>query len=271
MKQLEDIRLWYRPIQPVVKQLPDHIVYNEIPPHGLLKNLIHSYWEIRTLQRLEHNYDYRIVSDGCIDIFYNVDAPGENYIMGVANSFEIFPMGNAFHYVGIRFLPGAFPLLFGISSAEFTDRVTPLRLVLPALAGLIETAISETRDLACTGMLFDEFMLKLPPPHERLRDDRLYEALTLMIKSGGSLRVEQDLHTGLSERQLRRLFEFYVGDSPKKFMRIVRFQHALGLTGNRRQLRVEKNFIDAGYYDQAHFIKDFRQYYGLTPSSAITE
>jgi AraC-like DNA-binding protein len=81
----------------------------------------------------------------------------------------------------------------------------------------------------------------------------------------------QDLavKVGMSERQLRRGFDDVVGISPKRFLRIVRFRRALraARTSARRDWAgIAEN---AGYYDQAHLIADFRELTGATPSALL--
>ena len=83
------------------------------------------------------------------------------------------------------------------------------------------------------------------------------------------LNVETDLNTGISPRQLRRLFEFYIGDSAKTFSQVVRFQNILRAKPSSQSLRQNKLFFDVGYYDQAHFVKEFKNFYGVTPSKAF--
>lgn len=100
-------------------------------------------------------------------------------------------------------------------------------------------------------------------------DFRLYRAIAAIVQHKGALQIEKDLHTGLSPRQLRRLFEFYVGDSAKKFSQIVRFQNLLLASPSAAMLKQEKVFFDLGYYDQAHFIKEFKRFYGTSPRRAL--
>ena len=64
-------------------------------------------------------------------------------------------------------------------------------------------------------------------------------------------------------------FEYYIGDTAKTFSKVVRFQHVLNAKPSSDSLRKSKLFYDAGYYDQAHFIKEFRNFYGVTPSKAF--
>jgi hypothetical protein len=68
----------------------------------------------------------------------------------------------------------------------------------------------------------------------------------------------------LSQRQYRRRFEETVGLPPKLHQRILRFQRALDALGKRPIADVA---IGCGYYDQAHLIRDFKQFAGLTPTA----
>ena len=72
-----------------------------------------------------------------------------------------------------------------------------------------------------------------------------------------------ELDTGISTRQLRRLFDYYIGDSPKTFSNIVRFQHILSAKAYHNH-----SFLDT-YYAPAHFTKSFKTFYGDTPSKVL--
>ncbi|MFD2539818.1 hypothetical protein [Sphingobacterium chuzhouense] len=61
------------------------------------------------------------------------------------------------------------------------------------------------------------------------------------------LDIEKDLNTGISQRQLRRIFEFYVGDTAKTFSKVIRFQNILRAKPSKQSLRQNKLFFDAGY------------------------
>ena len=78
------------------------------------------------------------------------------------------------------------------------------------------------------------------------------------------------MDTGISQRQLRRMFDFYIGDSPKTFAKVVRFQNILMSKPSVQSLKSNKLFYDIGFFDQAHFIKDFKYMYGLTPTIALS-
>ena len=100
-------------------------------------------------------------------------------------------------------------------------------------------------------------------------DARFLNALELIFKKSGLINVETDLDTGLSPRQMRRYFEYYIGDTAKTFSQVVRFQNILNAKPSSQSLRDNKFFFDLGYYDQAHFIKEFKKFYGVSPTKAF--
>ena len=81
--------------------------------------------------------------------------------------------------------------------------------------------------------------------------------------------MERELDTGLSARQLRRIFNYYIGTTAKTFSNVVRFQYILNADPSQRRLKNDKLYFDVGFFDQAHFIKNFKTFYGVTPSQAF--
>jgi AraC-like DNA-binding protein len=69
--------------------------------------------------------------------------------------------------------------------------------------------------------------------------------------------------SGYSKRHFDRCFKVALGITPKELASIIRFQSFLGnVTRNRNQLKDQLYFY---YYDQSHFIKEFKKYTGLKP------
>lgn len=189
--------------------------------------------------------------------------------MGFCKTYTEFPLDNSFHYIGVRFLPAMFPQIFNISAIELSNRFEKLNLVVPHTASFIADSFSLYQNTEQIKKLLDTYYLELISGAKFESDNRLYEAISIILKNFGALNVETDLNTGISPRQLRRLFEFYIGDTAKTFAKVVRFQHILRAKPSSQSLRQNKLFFDAGYYDQAHFIKEFKNFYGVTPGKAF--
>ncbi len=256
----------FTPIQPSVKLNNPHINYKEYKPSDVLQDYIYCYWELNTVTELEDPYEYRVVSDGCIDIFYNVMAKEECFIMGFCKQFTSFPIGTNFHYAGIRFYPSIFPFLFQKTALTFVNESRPLQGYFPELVDLVKNLPS---DLLEATNLLDHFFRALLDKIDWEMDSIFNEALITICSKHGHLETEKALKVGLSSRQLRRLFNYYIGTTPKFFGQVVRFQYILNAKPSASSLRDNKIFYDVGFYDQAHFIKSFSKFYGVTPSKAF--
>lgn len=264
-----EIRNLYHPIQPTVKQSADKVTYTEFLPDINLQPFIYCYWQIKTTEQLSEQFNYRVVADGCIDIFFELNNPRENYVMGFCKKVTEFPLENTFNYVGVRFLPTMFPQLFKVNAVELSNRFEHLHLVVPYLSNFISNNFNEDQQEDEIRRLLDEYFLSHIANASFDNDNRLYGAIGIILKKLGVLEVEKELDTGLSPRQLRRLFEFYIGGTAKTFSKVVRFQNILRAKPSSQSLRQNKLFFDHGYYDQSHFIKEFRNFYGITPAKAF--
>ena len=269
MKALTVIKDRFTPLQPAIKAGMDGVRYHEYTPDIRLTHYIFCYWQLTTTAPLQEDFLYRVVADGCMDIFFEADAPCDHYLMGFSTAFTEFPLGRHFNYIGIRFLPTALPLLFNINAGELTDKVEALSTFLPNVARQLGNIASEKHFLQSVKPSLDQLLLRLLAGINPHPDNRLYEAIDTILRSQGLLSIEKELQTGISPRQLRRLFELYIGDTPKMFSKVVRFQQILHAKPSRQALRRNKLFFDYGYHDQAHFIKEFKRMYGLTPTIAL--
>lgn len=269
LKISRNLRQLYMPVQPTVRQAADHVLYAEYLPAPALQNIIYCYWELKTDQPLDAPFYYRVVADGCIDIYFELSDPKENFVMGFCKNYTEFPLENEFHYVGIRFLPAMFPTIFEINASELSNRWEYLDVVLPAISRFIAQEFDETMTPDQVTSALDRYFVKFISGNLSETDSRLSNAVALILENYGVLDIQSDLDVGVSPRQLRRLFDYYIGDSAKTFSKVVRFQNILRAKPSQQSLRENKLFFDAGYYDQAHFIKEFKNLYGVTPSKAF--
>lgn len=255
-----NIRSLYEPVQPGPKHPADGVTYQEMLPDARLQDYIYCYWQLQTRYPLTMPFHYRVIADGCMDVYFELKEPDKSYVMGFANSFVEFELARTFNYVGVRFFPSMFPQLYKISAAELSNRAICLDNVLPDVAKFLEDSFSNTLSPADLKVLLDGHFLQHISNTVIDADNRLYESIHLILQQGGTVSIEKELPQGISVRQLRRLFEFYIGDTPKEFSRVVRFQ---------KTLQAPEDYLNLGYYDQAHFIKEFRNLYGLTPGKAL--
>lgn len=266
---LASIRQLYTPIQPTIKQSADNVTYVEFLPDLQLQPFIYCYWELKTAQTLKDQFSYKVVADGCVDIFFELNNSEDNFVMGFCKKYTEFPLAHSFHYIGVRFLPTMFSQIFKVTASELSNRFENLNAVVPQTAAFISDHFSPQQTTEQIKTEFDNYFIEHISKVKFDNDNRLYAAINVILKNFGVLNVETDIDTGISPRQLRRLFEFYIGDTAKTFSQVVRFQTILRAKPSTQSLRENKLFFDVGYYDQAHFIKEFKNFYGVTPSKAF--
>lgn len=269
MDVLKDIRRLYTPRQPSIRKLNDVVSYNEFLPKLELQNYIYCFWELRTNEELKSPFSYRVVTDGCIDIFFELNKPDESYVMGFCKKYTEFQLSNSFHYFGIRFLPTIFPQVFNVNASLLSNQFQDLSAFSTLVADFISKNIYVSNTSKSIISSFDSFFLDTIDDKNFDKDDRLYDAIHLILRNFGVVNLENTVHTGISQRQLRRLFNYYIGGTPKSFCKVVQFQNILRAKPSTQSLKKNKIFYDLGYYDQAHFIKDFKNFYGVTPSKAF--
>ena len=269
VNELKTIREYYKPIQPTVSVNESEISYQESNPNKEIEDFIYCFWQLKTQKRLKSDYNYRVVSDGCVDIFFDHNNPYDNFVMGFCRKFVHFPIGKEFDYIGIRFLPSAFTHLFGVNAKTLSNQSQELKKVLPNFSEWINSKIKPAESFEKIIETLNEKIIGFSRTQDIDYDHRFLDSLDLIFKRNGFLDTEKDLNTGLSPRQLRRIFNFYIGTTAKSFSNVVRFQHILNAKPSKQSLKENKLYFDVGFFDQAHFIKNFKTYYGVTPSEAF--
>lgn len=93
---------------------------------------------------------------------------------------------------------------------------------------------------------------------------------TLLNPTAMSIRDIKD-KIGYSHKHFIQLFNKYVGLTPKQYQRIVRFNKTLASINQGMAINWARLSLDCGYYDQAHFIKEFKNFSGLNPRDYLSE
>jgi AraC-like DNA-binding protein len=188
------------------------------------------------------------------------------YVTGVTTArFDVDVAGWG-RVVGVRFRPGGLAALTRRAASAWTDRVVPATDVLPReLCDVLadETLAASPREWASTA---ERALLQIAPePDERYA--RLLDIVAAMLDDHTLLTVADvcERH-GTSTRTLQRLFTHYVGIGPKWVLARYRMHDVVaaidaGYDGTLTDLAVR-----FGFYDQAHFTREFTALIGVTPS-----
>jgi AraC-like DNA-binding protein len=242
-------------------------MYREIPPPPGLDGAIECFWTISVdCATARPN---RVVPDGCADIILDLDpeAAGQRRpapsVVGTMTRPLVFQVVGRVSLLGVRFRAGALAPLLRVNAAELTDAVLPLEAFWPDAACLreeIATATAAERIPRLAVMLRRRIRAVAG-----VRDATVAAADALLRQSHGAIPVGTLLRQlDVGARRLQRLYAQHVGTAPRFAARCFRLRHALRLlrTSDASAAQVA---AAAGFFDQAHMIRDVRELAGTTP------
>jgi AraC-like DNA-binding protein len=229
----------------------------------------------------------RIYPDGAMALVIHLRKPTATYFIDgkahnirvpllagpYSRSFQIDPSQSS-SVIGVNFRPGSARLFFPVAAHEVHNTDIALSELDPAEADRLLNEICSARGEQAQLQAMEDFLnrklAKAAPIHPAV----VYAVEQLSGAGGaGSIRKIQ-LDVGLSHTRFIQLFREHVGLTPKLFFRVRRFRGLMegiqkGLPVNWAELAG-----DCGYFDQAHLIRDFRAFAGITPlaySRALTD
>lgn len=167
--------------------------------------------------------------------------------------------------VAIGFHPGGLYRFLGVPMKEIFDEGFDGLDVIGSEIGKLQDMCQHKESMEEINVLVQEYLLsRLPKTKESLPFD---EAMKLAIQYNGECSVEKLADFScLSIRQFERKCHERLGMSPKLYNRIIRFSNAYRLFEKDPSLTWLEIAHRSGYYDQMHFIKDFKEFAGITPS-----
>ncbi|MBY0433039.1 MAG: helix-turn-helix domain-containing protein [Cyclobacteriaceae bacterium] len=170
-------------------------------------------------------------------------------------------MGGCFSHVGVSFYPHALSAFFNIDAHELTNEMPDIRWV-------CRTEIGEKLTQATT--LRERVQLVSTFLYQKLQATKKHDPLVNHLMQ--THEVQQSAHVSdlvrkykVSERQLERKFNVAVGVSPKKLLRIARFEQSLQRLTEAGYRQLTTIAHELHYTDQSHFIKDFKNFSSMLP------
>ncbi len=211
----------------------------------------------------------KVLPDACVDVTFDltaIEAP-RAYVAPALDRPETYPHAAGTWLFGARLFPHAASLLIKGGLSQLRPGWNPLENFVGARAQTLALQIATAADDAHRTLLLDAFFVEALLT--RSVDARVTAALAAIFSSSGAITILEVARAGaVSERTLGRLFDRWVGIAPKRFARIVRFQHALRRLGG--SLDGAQLATELGYFDQAHLIRDMRELFGAVPTEALS-
>lgn len=237
--------------------------------------------EVYLRQGISHFYAFNlfdskeinIVPDACIDLVFSYGPAGmEAYAAGSVLQCKKFLIEGNREYFGVRFMPGYQPAGINVVLRDLIATRVNLCEILIDRENTFFQKMATQQDFYQRIRVFLEEYTKLEKKRSKPygKEELVISVKNYVYDSGGLVRIsELASKTGYSERYINKVFIEQMGFPPKSFCRIIRFQRALwllnyGVTGKMTDLAA-----DLGYYDQSQFIKDFKQFCGITPKQYL--
>jgi AraC-like DNA-binding protein len=258
--------------------------YQTFQPCADLKSLVKCYW-ILEIPADNNSERQRIVPDGCIEMAFILGDDIKRFtsesdfilqpramVLGqTLEPFYIQPTGyvNTF---AIRFYPYGFANFVTIPISDLANKETPIEdLFGVTQAKELEEKIIQAADTQQRIEIIEHFLLQKLNEQTTI-DNIVKTTVDMLLSSKGSLTINNILKEDPSKRrQLERKFSKQIGISPKQLGRVVRLQTALKMLLSQKTDTLTEIAYESEYYDQAHFIKDFKEFTGINPKEFLKD
>ena len=244
-------------------------------PNKFLRPWIECYWNVK-LNIGPNLKNELILPNGKIEMIFALEGNyqvvnrkthkvNDAWLSGIHHEpLEIQYKGKS-NLIGIRFYPhGIFPFL-DIPIQETVNQVENIH----SLWGLLHEEIMETLHTSNEqGKIYtalDQFLLK-KISEKKTANHQVIEQVVRLIKANPNQSIPDLASTlGFTQRHLNRIFKDQTGVNPKLLAQIFRFEKAYSYLHAQQEEVVSEVIHLLGYYDQAHFNKEFKRFSGMTP------
>lgn len=244
------------------------------PPH--LSGIVRFFWVLEHEPGGGQPYHHRTMADGCAEmvfhyrgIFDEISANGNkdtsfvSGLSGPSTRFRRFSIQRNFGIFGVYLYPFAVTHLFNIPGTHLANQMPDLHSLLGKEGEILEESMVSAASHEERVNIISSFLLK-KLAKAAPQQPGVFEVMKYIILTNGQTDVVTLAGKCFaSVRQFERNFKNYSGLSPKLFSRVIRFHHTLAQYG--RQKSLTEVAYEAGYYDQSHFIQDFKAFSGLNP------
>lgn len=251
--------------------------YQTFEPSKDVAEFVKCYWTLESPKE-ETPEKQTIVPDGCMEMIFHYGdlyaqyTEGSNkiiqprcFVFGqLSRPLEIEPTG-ATGIFSVRFHPNGFLPFTTLSIKEMENKAVSLEQLFGKEGLEIERKILNADQTSEKIKLIESFLLNRLTDSENI--DRIVKStIETILTANGQLSVEElSKQTNVNRRQLERKFSSAIGLSPKQLSKTIRLQATLKMLLSKKFTNLTALAHENEFYDQAHFIKDFKELTGFTP------
>lgn len=259
------------------------IAYREYTPCPALRPFVECFWTLQSDSRF-FNQRELVIPGGRAELIFNfgnairwydstdptiaIEYAG-THLLGQRNRYFFQEMKGTIDIVAARFRQGGFSSFTRMPVNHFLNKLVPVHDIFGAASTHWTNQLYEIDGLEAKVEALEALLLSLVD----VKHDT-YETLQLIsvVKHQSTDNTITSIceQTGIHYKKLERIFSHHTGYNPKNFSRVIRFYRTLKEM-TRRQASLTQVGLQHGYYDQAHFIRDFKMFTGHAPGQFPTE
>jgi AraC-like DNA-binding protein len=219
----------------------------------------------------------RIVPDGCMEMIFHYGdlytqffEDGSSitqprcFVFGqITSPLEIAPTGIS-GIIAARFHPDGFAPFAKIPITEIENRAIALHELFDDAVALEQQVLAAktNEERIKTIETFLLTLLRTPEAANRIAKS----SVEILLSHNGNVSVDELAEQlNINRRQLERKFSSAIGVSPKQLSKVIRLQATIKMLEQKKFSSLTSLAYENGYYDQAHFIKDFKEFTGVSP------
>jgi AraC-like DNA-binding protein len=252
-----------------------------VAPSVDLADEVENFWFMRGVGPADMPDGHRILPDGRMEFVFQLGDPFRErrpdgtwrlqphllLIGQMERRVDVKP-GGPIHTVGIHFRPAGAAAFVPGDLGRFRNRIVPLAPALGEDLAPFVARLRRAKNAERSTDLLEGFLRA----RRRDGDPAMATAAARLADGAGPLDLGGLARRfRISDRQFRRRFEAAVGLGPKRFARLVRFQRVFDQERAHDARAWSRVALDCGYYDQAHFNRDFRAFSGVRPRDIVED
>jgi AraC-like DNA-binding protein len=257
--------------------------YQVYTPSQELEPFVKCFWSLDDDEKKEP-VKQRVLPDGCMEMIFHYGDPyrqhfddgssiiqPRSFVFGqITKYIEIAPTGNS-GIISARFLPDGIGPFIKMQVTQLENKAVSLNQIFNKEGNILEKEVINATNNADRIRLIETFLLSKLTEQTTI-DTITKSCVSIIFQSQGQIGIAALARkTNINRRNMERRFTSVIGISPKQLAKVARLQATLKMLAQKRSTNLTEIAYENGYFDQAHFIKDFKEFTGLNPKSFFTD
>jgi AraC-like DNA-binding protein len=254
-----------------------------VQPSAILAQFVKYYW-VMEKSSFEADVSERVIPTGNIELMFHYRnsfkvkrsdnsffKQSPSFISGIGDSYADVSTSGETGMICVTFHPYGACSFFNFPLFEIENKNISLDCIFGSKQKEIDEQLCENQSLNSRIDIIETFLLNKLGSNVHRESELIKTGIELINKSKGQINTAKlSEKLCVSAKTLERKFSAKVGKTPKQFIKIVRFQNILNNYSTENSMSFTQIAYENGYYDQAHFIKDFKSFSGYTPKDYFT-